>query len=623
MSYKISDVDKAKIDLLKNPKVSKAIEEAAKLMKPAEVIVINDDIADKARIRQLVLDNGEEKKIEMEGHTIHYDGWVTNSYHDQARDKGHTATLLPKGQTLSRGLNVIEREEGLKEVLGFMDGAMKGKTMVVRFFCLGPNNSEFSILALQVTDSTYVAHSEDILYRAGYTDFKEMKNKDDFFYLWHSAGDLNERGNTKVLENRRIYIDPAEDRVFSVNNQYAGNSLGLKKLCLRLAINKASNEDWLAEHMFISAFSPLKGGRKTYFAGAYPSACGKTSTAMIPGGSIVGDDIAYIRKGKEGEMLGVNIEQGVFGIIRDVNPNDDPEIYKVITTPRELIFSNILIKDGKPYWSGMGKNAEYPKSGENHSGQWKEGNTDKNGKIIPLSHPNARFTIRISELNNADEKLHDPNGVKIEAVLYGGRDSDTTVPVAECLSWEHGVFVGASIESETTAATIGSAGVRKSSPMANMDFVIIPLGKYISNYIKFGSSLKECPKVYATNYFIKGNDGNYLNNKVDKKAWVVWAEGRVHGEYDAIKSPIGMLPKFEDLQVLFKGLFNEEYTKEAYVAQFSIRTTKYLEKFDRMEKLFKEEPNMPQEYWNVLKQQRADVLALQKSKGNIVSPYDL
>ncbi len=622
VNYEINQEDLAKIEALNNPKVEKCIEEAAELMKPKSVIVINDDPEDIKRIRELVLKIGEEKKLDMEGHTIHFDGWVNNDYHDQARDKAHTATLLPKGQTLSRGLNVVERKEGLKEVLGFMDGAMSGKIMIVRFFCLGPTNSVFSIPALQITDSSYVAHSEDLLYRTGYKIFEEMEEdeKEDFFYLWHSAGALNERGNTKKLENRRIYVDPLENRVFSVNNQYAGNSLGLKKLCLRLAIYKATNEDWLTEHMFIAGYSQKGKDRMTYFSGAYPSACGKTSTAMIPGSSVIGDDIAYLRKDKQGNLKGVNIESGIFGIIRDVNPDDDPQIYKVLTTPRELIFSNILVNDGKPYWLGMGK--EIPDKGENYSGHWKGGKTDENGKEVLPAHRNARYTIRISDLENADPHLHDPEGVPIKGMFFGGRDSDTTVPVAESLSWEHGVFIGATLESETTAATLGKAGVRKSSPMANMDFIIVPLGKYLSHYIEFGNSLNKSPKIYATNYFLKGEGGKYLNGILDKKVWVLWAEGRVNGEFEAIETPIGSIPKYEDLKNLFKVELEKNYSEEDYVQQFSIRTEKYLEKFTRMDKIYKEETNMPSEFWKVMKQQKEGVKELQEKFGQVVSPLD-
>lgn len=620
-AYPISAADKSKLEALNNPKVMKIVADAADLMKPKIVMVFDDSPKDTAKVRQFAIDLGEEKKLAMKGHTIHYDG-----YADQARDKASTATLLPAGQKLSRGLNVKERESGLKEIFDFMNGAMKGKIMIVRFYCLGPTNSRFSIPAMQITDSFYVAHSEDLLYRQGYQEFKRLKNKDDFFYFWHSAGELDERKTTKNTQNRRIYIDPRENRVLSVNNQYAGNSLACKKLALRLGIYRANHEDWLAEHMFISAFYPPEGGRKTYFAGAYPSACGKTSTAMLPGSTIVGDDITYLREGPHGEMLGVNIERGIFGIIKDVNAKDDPLIFKALTEPKELIFSNVLTTDdGQVYWDGMGDDIVFPTKGHNHIGEWEAGMKDEKGKVVGISHPNARFTLSISELENVDENLDNPDGVRIEGIFYGGRDSDTNVPVAESLDWNHGVFMGATIESETTAATLGAVGQRSSSPMANMDFVIVPLSQYITNHIAFGNKLTRQPKVYATNYFLKGENGQYLNGKLDKRIWVLWAEGRVHGEYDAIRTPIGYIPKYEDLKILFAEIFDGRvYTREEYEAQFSIRIANYLAKYDRMEAQFKVEEGMPEEFWNCLNDRRAELLALKNQfDKDIVSPFEL
>jgi len=465
----LSEENVKKIKELNNQHVEKIVEEFIALCKPAKVTVITDSDEDIKYVRELALKNKEERKLAMPGHTIHYDG-----YNDQARDKNNTRILVTPDLKLSKVINTKEREEGLKEVLEIMEGVMEGKEALVRFFCLGPRNSKFSLSALQITDSSYVAHSEDILYRTGYEQFKTLNGSDDFFYLLHSAGELNEKGNSKNIDKRRIYVDVTQKRVFTVNNQYAGNSLGLKKLALRLAIYKANNEDWLTEHMFIMGVTPEDKDRVTYFTGAFPSACGKTSTAMIPGQQIVGDDMAYIRKGDDGLPYSVNIEQGIFGIIEDVNPIDDPVIYKTLTSERELIFSNILIKDDKPYWLGMGK--ELPEDGYNHSGDWKKGNKDAKGNEIFAAHKNARYTVRISELENADSRLNDPDGVPVSGIIYGGRDSHTSVPVYQSFDWEHGVFIGATIESETTAATLGAAGVRKSSPMANLDFLVVPLG---------------------------------------------------------------------------------------------------------------------------------------------------
>ncbi|MHA1302407.1 MAG: phosphoenolpyruvate carboxykinase (GTP) [Candidatus Heimdallarchaeaceae archaeon] len=621
----ISKKDIQKLEALNNPKVMRVIEEFLSLCKPKKAVVIDDSPEDIEYIRQLAIDLGEEQKLDMEGHTIHFD-----SYYDQARDKTNTRLLVPKEKKSEYGahINTLDRDEGLKEIFTILDGAMEGKTAIIRFFCLGPTNSRFSISALQITDSAYVAHSEDLLYRQGYEQFKRLKNPDDFFYFIHSAGSLTDKNVTKNIDDRRIYIDLEENRVLSVNNQYAGNSLGLKKLALRLAINKAVNEGWLTEHMFISAVHPPGKNRKTYFLGAFPSACGKTSTAMIPGNTIIGDDIAYLRINERGEVRAVNIESGIFGIIRDVNPKDDPEIYKALTTPGETIFSNILISEGKPYWLGMGDQVKIPETGKNWTssllGEWKAGKKDEEGRELQFSHPNARYTIKIEELENCDEALHAPEGVKVSAIIYGGRDSDTSVPVYESFSWNHGVFVGASVESETTSATLGKAGIRKHQPMANLDFIVVPLGKYLQAHFDFGKRVKEeeRPLIFSTNYFLKDENGNYYDEILDKKIWLLWAEGRIHDEYEAIETPIGFIPKYEDLVKLFKDTFGINYERKRYEAEFSIRIQKFLEKLDRIEAIFKEEKMMPQEFFDELNKQRKRLIhAKERFNSDIISPF--
>jgi phosphoenolpyruvate carboxykinase (GTP) len=605
-----------KLKALKNENVINIAKYYIELMKPSKLYVFTDTKEDTDFVKRMAVEKKEETSLKMQGHTIHFD-----HYNDQGRDKVNTRILVNKDQKMSKTVDVKDREEGLKEILGLMDGILKGKDMIIRFFTLGPKNSIFSISAMQITDSWYVAHSEDLLYRQGYEQFKKLKGSNDFFLVVHSAGEL-ENNVTKNIDKRRIFVDLAGNRVLSINNQYAGNSLGLKKLSLRLAIYKSNNEDWLTEHMFVMGLHSINKNRVTFAAGAYPSMCGKTSTAMVPGQTIIGDDIAYLKIVK-GICYAANIECGIFGIIKDVNAKDDPLIYDALRTPREIIFSNILVKDNMPYWQGMG--VETPKEGTNHSGPgWVEGKKDAKGNVIPLCHANARFTLNLSELKNADLKsLEDPKGVPIKGIFYGGRDSDTSVPVFESLDWEHGIFVGAIIESETTQATLGKEGVRESSPMANMDFMVVPLAKYFDNHKKFGQTLaKNAPKVFATNYFLKAN-GKFTNEKTDKKVWLLWAEGRMNGEYETIKTPFGLIPKHSDLKALFKAIFNKDYTEKEYIDQFSVRLDKQLEKLDRMEAMFKSE-EVSKFLFDILYQQRKDFQAMKQKYGkSVISPLEL
>jgi len=607
----MNKIDLQKLEKLNNQHVIKIVEEAIQLCKPTKVTVITDSKEDIAYVRELALINGEEAKLKMEGQTIHFDG-----YYDQARDKANTRYLLSKDVDWGIKVNSIEKDKGLKDIYSYLDGSMAGKEMLVRFFSLGPTNSVFSLKALQITDSAYVAHSEDILYRPAYEEFKKLNGSPDFFFFLHSAGRL-ENGVSVDIDKRRIYIDLEENRVYSVNNQYAGNSLGLKKLAFRLAIKKANEEGWLAEHMFIMGVHG-PNGRITYFTGAYPSACGKTSTAMIPGQTVVGDDIAYLKK-IDGVIRAANMESGIFGIIHSVNSENDPVIYQALTSPGEIIFSNVLINNGAPYWEGMKK--DIPDKGINFSGEWFQGKKDSQGKEILCSHKNARYTLRLNELNNIDSRANDPGGVPVKAIFYGGRDSDTTIPIVESLTWAHGVFLGATVESETTAATLGARGVRKYNPMANLDFISVPLGTYIENHLKFSKDLKVIPKIYATNYFLKDEAGKYVNGKMDKRVWFLWAEGRVYDEYEAIETPVGRIPKYEDLTTLFFRELGKDYTEVEYIQQFSLRVVKYLEKMERMSKIF-ENNKMPDAFTKELRTQTERLREIRIKFGeDTISPF--
>jgi len=408
--------------------------------------------------------------------------------------------------------------------------------------------------------------------------------------------------------------------VYAVNTQYAGNTVGLKKLALRLAIRKASREGWLSEHMFLmGAHGP--GDRTTYFLGAFPSMCGKTSTAMIPGQTIVGDDLAYLRN-VGGEVRAVNVERGIFGIIQDVNARDDPVIWDALNRPGEVIFSNVLVKDGRPYWPGMG--VDIPTEGTNHGGAWRKGQKDAEGKEIPVSHPNSRYTLRIRELANRDPRAEDPEGVVAGGIIYGGRDSDTCVPVEQAFDWAHGVTTkAATIESETTAATLGQTGVRKFNLMSNLDFLSLPLGRYVRMHLDFGKALRSPPLIFSVNYFLRDREGAYLNGKLDKRVWLQWMELRVRGEVEAIETPTGLIPKYEDLRDLFRTYLDKDYTPEAYAEQFRIRIPELLAKLDRIEAVYRSETEVPEELFRRLAEQRRRLERLRQKKGDYVSPCDL
>ena len=611
---KLNDRDYERLAAIPCPAVHEFVAEAIELCRPESVFVCTDDPGDIARIRSLATDTGEETPLAIEGHTIHFDG-----PRDQARDKANTRYLVAPGMNLGESLNAVDREEGLAEVRGFLRDSMAGKQMLVRFFCLGPTNSPFAVPAMQMTDSAYVAHSEDLLYRSGYEQFRRTA-QDGFFRVLHSAGRLEGNVSADVAE-RRIYIHLDEEIVYSVNTQYAGNTVGFKKLCLRLAIRKADREGWLAEHMFVmGAHGP--GGRVTYFTGAFPSACGKTSTAMISGETIIGDDIAYLRN-IDGEPRVVNVESGIFGIIRDVNAEDDPVIWNCLNEPGEIIFSNVLVTDGVPYWLGDGR--QHPGKGVNFAGDWSEGKKDEQGSEIPCAHRNARYTIRLSDLANLDERADDPAGVSVGGIIYGGRDSDTWVPVQQSLDWAHGVVtMAASLESETTSATLGAEGVRTFQPMSNMDFVSLPLGRYIRNHLKFAAGLQNVPPIFAVNYFIRGADGEYLTGMHAKGVWVKWMELRVHGQAGCAAAPTGRIPLYEDLKRLFAQVLDQDYSEQDYAEQFKIRVPENLQKIERIEEIYRTQvADAPPDLFGILDAQRHRLLEAQKAFGDRMDPREL
>ncbi len=603
-----------RIARIKNGGLHRFIAEFLDLCDPARVYVSADEPEDFIRIREAAIRNGEETRLAVEGHTLHFD-----NYADQGRDKKNTGILVPEGTDLGEGIETKPRGAALDDIRGILRGIMRGKEAFVCFFCLGPAGSDFSIPCVQITDSSYVAHSETILYRPGYAEFVRQGEAARFFRFVHSQGALDERKTCRDLDRRRIYIDVEGDTVYSVNTQYGGNTIGLKKLAMRLAIRRGAAEGWLTEHMLIMGVHG-PGGRKTFFLGAFPSLCGKTSTAMLEGETIVGDDIAYIRRAGGG-MRAVNVEKGMFGIIQGVNAKDDPSQWKALHSPGEVIFSNVLaVPGGGVYWQG--KDGPVPPGGVNHSGDWYPGKKDAAGKEIPPSHPNARFTLALESLDNVDPAIHDPAGVPVGAIVYGGRDSDTSVPVEEAFDWTHGIVTkGAALESETTAATLGSEGVREFNPMSNLDFLSIPIGRYIQANLDFSRGLARVPRIFSVNYFIRGRDGKFLNKKTDKRVWYKWMELRVHDGIGALRSPTGLIPAYADLKRLFREVLGEEYAEEAYREQFAVRVPENLAKIARIETVYREKvKDAPPEIFSVLAGQRARLEEARARFGDHIPP---
>ena len=617
LKTRLTQRDYQTLTAIHNPPAYDFIAQTIERCNPTHISISTDSAEDITSTRQAALLNHEEHPLATSGHTIHFDG-----LHDQGRDKAHTKFLVPTGKDLGPEINALDRTTGLHEINGLLTDIMKGHTLYVKFYCLGPTHSVFSIPCLQLTDSAYVAHSEDLLYRQGYQHFLAHPGT-PFFRFLHSQGQLTPAGLgllvSQNIDERRVYIDLDDELIYSINTQYGGNSIGLKKLAMRLGIQKGSREGWLTEHMLLMGIHGPHN-RVTYLAGAFPSMCGKTSTAMMPGETIVGDDIAFLRN-INGICRAVNVESGMFGIIDGINQTVDPLQWDALTSPHEIIFSNMLATpDGQVYWNG--KTKDHPVSGVNFSGDWHQGKTDQNGKPIPLSHKNARFTFNLDILPNVDSALNDPNGVEVKAIVYGGRDSDTSVPVEESFDWTHGIVTkGASLESETTAATLGAEGVRAFNPMSNLDFLSIPIERYIIDNLRFGEGLRQPPVIFGFNYFLRDEHGKWLSEKNDKAVWLKWIDRRVHDEMEAVTSPTGMFPRYEDLKTLFSQTLKKSYEPETYRRQFTVRVHENLAKIDRMVKIYKTRVmNTPEIVFDVLEDQRRRLQKAKDKYGEYIAP---
>ncbi len=595
---------------IRDPELHRWIADIIRWAEPASVYVVTGE-EDFDYIRRRALEKREELPTRNKMHTVHFDG-----PRDLARDRKNTRILIPGGEKIPF-INTYDRDRGLAEIKELFRGVMRGREMYVGFYCFGPKNSPFTMHAVQVTDSAYVVHNENILYRVCYDEFVAKTPGLQYARFLHSVGELDEHGWSKNIHLRRIYLDLTDYTVYSVNTQYGGNTLGLKKLMFRFCIHKGYLEGWLCEHMFITGIRG-PGDRITYFTGAFPAGCGKTSTAFVSD-TIVGDDLAII-KPVNGVPHAANPEVGMFGIIDGVNPRDDPVLYRLLNDPNvEIIFSNVLLtNDGEVWWNGK---ETPPRPGINYAGEWWPGKKDEEGREIRPSHPNARFTMSIRVLPNLDPRVDDPLGVPVQAMMFGGRDPDTNPPVEEAFDWVHGVITkGAALESEKTTAILEKAGVREINPFAILDFLPISIGKFIQLHFDFAKKVDRLPRIFGVNYFLKDEKGNFIADKNDKIVWLKWMELRVHNEVEAVETPTGLIPVYTDLVELFKKHLDKEYTIERYEKEFMLRAPMQLARIKRVIDFYSQIPDTPKELFEVLQEQAKRIKEAQSKWGDYIPP---
>ena len=612
-----------KISKIKNEEALLKIANAIAMCEPDSVFFITGSREDAEYIKKRSLETGEEKKLAIKDHTIHFD-----LPQDQGRLVKQTFYIVNEDEKLSALAKKELRSDAHAYIKEEMRGIMKGMEMYVAFLNRGPVGAKAAIPALMITSSCYVQSSGDLLYRNCYTSFdSEVERCGTFFTNVHSQGP----NRPEDVPKARIYMDRSWQTCYSTYCTYAGNTLLLKKGNHRFAVDRATYqkvESELSEHMFITGMTG-PGGRKTYFAGAAPSGCGKTTTAMV-GTDFIGDDLAQIWIDESnGTVRGINPEKGIFGIVEDVNWEGDPYLMKCLREERtEVIFSNVLIDENdKPRWVGDGE--EPPKKGVNFQGEWFPGKTDENGKPVPMSHPNSRCTLLCESIDNYNkEAAESADGVHLKVITYSGRDADTMVPVWVAKTEDEGVAIGASVVSKATATEVGATGVNR-QPWANAPFVPGALADYMDAQFKFynSSKIKDKPVMAGLNYFLThenrgGSGSGLLGEKKDVKVWLGWLELYANGDVDAIETPIGFIPKYEDLKKLFDGI-KKEYPKSLYDMQFALYVDNIVKRIDLQTEAYSKEENLPPQLFKVYEKQKAELLALKEKFGAVVSVEQL
>ena len=615
----------AKLSQITNSDALKKIANAIVMCDPNSVFIDSGSEEDRQFIRDLSLEKGEEKNLSMDKHTIHFDLKL-----EQGRIIDRTFYISNKGEEVSSLALSKDRFEAMEEIKEKMVGIMKGKIMMVGFYLRGPVGAPASNPAVEISSSTYVLHSADILYRNVYAAFDQEVEKLGHFYAnIHSEG-LN---RPEDLPNARVFMDRSHLTTYSFNCTYAGNTLLMKKGNHRFSVDRCVYElkgEQAAEHMFITGIEG-KDERITWMVGAAPSGCGKTTTAMA-GDHFVGDDLTQMWLADDGSIRSINPEVGIFGIVEDVNWEGDPKLMECLRNPgTEVIWSNVLIDEsGVPQWVGNAEDPP-PQKGVNFQGPWERGMVDENGKEIPMSHPNSRCTLSNSSLGNYSEENENGAGVETRIVTYSGRDSDTMPPVWVAKSPEEGVVIGACIVSAATATEVGATGVRR-QPWANAPFIPGSLGEYMDAQFKFFGSSKiepdKAPILSGLNYFLTeeargGSSKKLLGEKKDVKAWMAWLERRAHKEVGAIETPIGYIPKYEDLKKMFKERIDKDYSRDLYVKHFSLYIDNILARIDLQVEAYSKEENIPAKLFEILKKQKENLLALKEAYGPIVTPEQI
>ena len=596
------------MSLTKNPNVLKWVDEMIALCKPENVVWIDGSKEQLDALTEEVTSLPDDSWDKM--YKLNQEKYPNCLYHrtrenDVARVEDRTFICSKEKAGAGPTNNWMDPNEMKALLTPMYDGVMKGRTMYVIPYSMGPIGSPLAKVGVEVTDSIYVVLNMNIMTRMGKQAFENLGDtSDDFVRGLHSKADVDP-------EKRYIVQFPEENTIWSINSAYGGNVLlGKKCFALRIASFQGKNEAWMAEHMLILGVKKPDGEIK-YITAAFPSACGKTNLAMLipPEGYkkdgyeifTVGDDIAWMKPGKDGRLYAINPENGFFGVAPGTNAKSN---YNALACTKEgAIFTNVALdnSDNTVWWEKLNENP--PKDATEWTGKKVDGEAwVAEGK--KLAHPNSRFTAPAKNCPCISPEFNNPEGVPVSAIIFGGRRATTAPLVYQSFDWTHGTYIGSAVSSETTAAATGAVGVLRHDPMAMKPFIGYNVGDYWAHWLEMGARLgSKAPKIFNVNWFRTDDEGNFLWPGYGENMRVLdWIIKRVDGEVDAVETPIGYLPKPEDINI--KGI-EDEVTPSALEMLLTVNKDEWKKEIAEMRRYYDEDikakgGNIPQALYDEL-----------------------
>jgi len=581
------------MSLTQNPNVNKWVDEMVALTKPEKVVWIDGSDEQLAALKAEAIATGE--MIELNQEKLPGCLYHRTKPNDVARVEDRTFICTANKEDAGPTNNWMAPADMKAMLTPLYDGAMKGRTMYVIPYSMGPIGSPLAKVGVEVTDSIYVVLNMNIMTRMGKAAFENLGDtSDDFVRGLHSKADVDP-------EKRYIVQFPEENTIWSINSAYGGNVLlGKKCFALRIASFQGKNEGWMAEHMLILGLKKPDGEVK-YITAAFPSACGKTNLAMLipPEGYkkagyevfTVGDDIAWMKPGEDGRLYAINPENGFFGVAPGTNEKSNPNALHC--TMKDTIFTNVAVNndDMTVWWEGLDKNPPV------NATEWKGAKVNgpeftaeigEDGKNKKLAHPNSRFTAPAVNCPCISSEFNNPKGVPVTAIIFGGRRASTTPLVYQSFDWTHGTYIGSAVSSETTAAATGAVGVLRHDPMAMKPFIGYNVGDYWAHWLEMGEKLGDkAPKIFNVNWFKKDEDGNFLWPGLGDNMRVLdWIIKRCEGTVDAVETAIGYLPKKEDINL--EGI-EDEVTSEVLDKLLAVDTELWKKEIAEMRRYYKED----------------------------------